>query len=229
MTALSPASRIRLVELPGDEVDAWLDPAVHTYITAMDYPRGTENHRAPLWRDHIRRPGWHAIGALAEVSGIGALRPSIGRLRVDALTGAEREMLVGVAYGYRGARDQWWNQQLRHGLRRSGRTPAEIDAVTGDYFELTEIHVHPMAQGRGLGERLLCALLADRPESTVLLSTPEVPREENRAWSLYRRLGFEDVLRGFTFVGDPRPFAFLGRRLPLSAPAHSDADRVFGD
>ena len=28
-------------------------------------------------------------------------------------------------------------------------------------------------------------------------------------------MGFQDVLRNFTFTGDPRPFAFLGRPLPL--------------
>ena len=51
-----------------------------------------------------------------------------------------------------------------------------------------------------------------------MLSTPEVAQEDNRAWRLYRRLGFEDVLRHFTFAGDRRPFAVLGRRLPLDGP-----------
>ena len=49
----------------------------------------------------------------------------------------------------------------------------------------------------------------------MLLSTPEVAGEDNRAWRLYRRLGFEDVLRDFTFAGDRRPFAVLGRVLPF--------------
>ncbi|WP_235831285.1 GNAT family N-acetyltransferase [Gordonia zhaorongruii] len=217
MTART-SSQIRLVELRAEEAHVWLDPAVHTYVTAMNYPRGTESQRIPLWRDHIARPGWFAVGALAPVSGVESLRPSISRLRVDGLRGAGQEVLVGVAYGYRGARDQWWNQQLRSGMRRAGRTAEDISAITADYFELTELHVHPTAQGCGVGERLLAALLAGRPEFAVLLSTPEVPHEENRAWSLYRRLGFQDVLRHFTFIGDPRPFAFLGRRLPLPRP-----------
>ena len=211
MTSPTP---FRLVDLPAAAADVWLDPAVHTYVTAMHYPRGTEQTRAPLWRDHFDRPGWRAVGAVTRASTFDVLRPSVARLRVDDLTG-ERDILVGVAYGYRGAPDQWWNQQLRAGLQRAGATVDQIAALTADYFELTEIHVHPMAQGRGLGERLLTALLADRPESTVLLSTPEVPGEENRAWSLYRRLGFADVVRGHVFTGDPRPFAFLGRSLPL--------------
>ncbi|MER2206304.1 MAG: GNAT family N-acetyltransferase, partial [Rhodococcus sp. (in: high G+C Gram-positive bacteria)] len=53
------------------------------------------------------------------------------------------------------------------------------------------------------------------PERSVLLSTPEVYDEDNRAWRLYRRLGFRDVLRRFRFAGDNRPFAVLGRGLPL--------------
>ncbi len=80
---------------------------------------------------------------------------------------------------------------------------------------MTELHVHPSAQGHRLGERLLRRLLADRPERGVLLSTPEVSEEDNRAWRLYRRTGFRDVVRHFTFAGDRRPFAVLGRGLPL--------------
>jgi ribosomal protein S18 acetylase RimI-like enzyme len=49
----------------------------------------------------------------------------------------------------------------------------------------------------------------------VLLSTPEINGESNRAWRLYRRLGFTDIIRGYRFAGDPRAFAILGRALPL--------------
>ena len=83
------------------------------------------------------------------------------------------------------------------------------------YFELTELHIDPPAQGRGLGEALARRLLAGRAEAHVLLSTPEINGEANRAWRLYRRLGFTDVIRGYHFAGDPRPFAILGRSLPL--------------
>jgi ribosomal protein S18 acetylase RimI-like enzyme len=83
------------------------------------------------------------------------------------------------------------------------------------YFELTELHISPRAQGRGLGEALTRRLLTGREESHVLLSTPEINGESNRAWRLYRRLGFTDVIRGYHFAGDPRAFAILGRSLPL--------------
>ncbi|MBT0565273.1 GNAT family N-acetyltransferase [Williamsia sp. CHRR-6] len=163
----------------------------------MNYPRGTQLHRAPLWQDHMTRPGWVAIGAVHQAS---AERP---------------ETLVGIAYGYRGAPDQWWNQQLCAGLRLGGYRREQIDEITRNYFELTELHVHPSMQGTGTGQRLLQRLLRDRSENSVLLSTPEVPDDDNRAWRLYRRLGFTDLLRQFTFTGDPRPFAVLGRRLPV--------------
>lgn len=150
-----------------------------------------------MWAEHILRPGWRAVGA------------------VDAETG----VLVAVAYGYRGAPHQWWHQQVRDGMRRAGWAVADIDAVLDDYVELTELHVAPDSQGHRLGEHLLIALLAGRTESHVLLSTPEVHGEENRAWRLYRRMGFHDVVRRFHFTGDTRPFAVLGRSLPLGTPA----------
>ncbi|WP_026919530.1 GNAT family N-acetyltransferase [Gordonia shandongensis] len=221
MSSSFDSTPIRISSLPAELAHLWLDPAVHTYVTAMHYPRGSESDRVPLWRDHIGRPGWSAFGAFATVGAVEALRPTFSRLRVRApLAVSDREVLVGVAYGYRGAADQWWNRQLYTGLLRDGNPPAEARDFLRDYFELTELHVHPAAQGRGAGMRLLTALLRDRTEAKVLLSTPEVPDEANRAWELYRRLGFVDVLRGFTFAGDPRPFAFLGRPLPLPGSQH---------
>ena len=101
------------------------------------------------------------------------------------------------------------------GLRRNGRPPEEITRLMSSYFELTELHIRPRVQGHGLGEALARRLLARRTEANVLLSTPENVGEPNRAWRLYRRLGFADIIRSYHFAGDPRPFAILGRTLPL--------------
>jgi len=229
---------VRVVRLYGGDSHRWLDPALNVYVTAMGYPRGIEAQRRALWRDHIARPGWSAFGAVASLdtdrTGGTRLRRSttahsLHQRRLDpvAARGETRaEVLVGIAYGYRGAPDQWWNQQLRTGLRQAGCPADEAARVLADYFELTELHVHPDAQGGGVGQALLSALLADRTEARVLLSTPEVVGEANRAWSLYRRFGFSDVLRNFTFVGDPRPFAFLGRELPLPVAGRQTQDPV---
>jgi ribosomal protein S18 acetylase RimI-like enzyme len=123
--------------------------------------------------------------------------------------------LLGIAYGYCGAPDQWWQQQVVRGMQRVGLPADAITRLMSDYFELTELHIHPGIQGRGLGEALMRRLLAGRAEASVLLSTPEIIGEGNRAWRLYRRLGFTDVIRGYHFAGDPRAFAILGRALPL--------------
>jgi ribosomal protein S18 acetylase RimI-like enzyme len=114
---------------------------------------------------------------------------------------------VAFGYGYTGSAGQWWHNEVQRGMSRSQKH----EWLT-NYFELTELHVRPDNQGKRLGERILRALLTGRPEGRALLSTPE---GENRAWRLYRRLGFADVLRQYKFTGDPRPFGVLGRRLPL--------------
>lgn len=182
-----------LVQLgPGDLADR-LTEALQVYVSAMGYPQNTARQRRTLWLDHMRRPGWRAVGWL-DAAGT----------------------LLGVAYGYTGGPGQWWYEEVRRGVRggRAG-TPDWLS----DYFELTELHVRPDAQGGGLGEGLLRALLAGVEHGAVLLSTPEYgPHPPGRAWQLYRRVGFQDVLRNHRFTGDSRPFAVLGRPLPLPAP-----------
>ncbi|MFC7447040.1 GNAT family N-acetyltransferase [Rhodococcus daqingensis] len=199
-----------LVELSAQELRRRLTEALAIYVEAMDYPKGTEFHRAPMWTEHTHRPGWRAVAAVLPAGD-------------DPATATETETMVGIAYGYRGAPHQWWHQQVREGMYRSGADERRIHEVLGDYFELTELHVSREAQGHRTGEALLRKLLEGRTESHVLLSTPEVEDEDNRAWRLYRRLGFTDVVRHFTFTGDNRPFAVLGRLLPLPSDGAENA------
>ena len=195
MTA-APA-RPRLVGLGRSEFADRLAEAIDVYVTAMNYPRSTARQRRSLWLEHSYRPGWRAVGWLDE-----------------------HDRLTGIGYGYWGGPGQWWFEEVRRGLRsRRGDPGAAGTEWLTDYFELTELHVHPGAQGSGIGERLLRALARDTGRSRMLLSTPEYgPRPPGRAWRLYRRAGFEDVLREHLFTGDPRPFAVLGRELPLLPP-----------
>jgi ribosomal protein S18 acetylase RimI-like enzyme len=197
-----------LIDLSPDDMRQRLGDALTVYVDAMRYPRGTEEQRAAMWLEHTRRHGWQAVAAIDLP---GEPSPGTSPSAEDIRTAP----LLGVAYGYCGAPDQWWQQQVVQGLRRAGHSQADIAGLVGDYFELTELHIHPPAQGRGLGEALIRRLLADRTEAHVLLSTPEINGEANRAWRLYRRLGFCDVIRGYHFAGDPRAFAILGRTLPL--------------
>lgn len=188
-----------LVDLSARELREQMGAALAVYVRAMGYPDSTAVHRAPLWAEHALRPGWQAVAALAHQPRPDDPAPTI----------------VGIAYGYRTARGQWWSEEVRTGLVQLGRTATQVDALLEGAFELTELHVHPDLQGQRLGERLLTALLAGRGEPRALLSTPETPGGDNRAWRLYRRVGFTDVLRDFRFTGDHRPFAVLGRTLPL--------------
>ncbi len=201
---------IFLIDLPPRDMQRRLAEALGVYVDAMRYPRGTENQRAAMWLEHLGRQGWQGVAAV-EVDAPEAAMADGGP---PAATLADAP-LVGVAYGYPGAPGQWWQQQVVLGLQRVGSPPQQISQLMSSYFELTELHIHPRAQGRGLGEALARRLLAGRGEKNVLLSTPETTGEPNRAWRLYRRLGFTDIIRGYHFAGDPRAFAILGRALPL--------------
>jgi len=199
-----------LIDVSPSDMQRRLGDALAVYVDAMRYPRGTEDQRASMWLEHTRRYGWKAVAAV-EAPDRSRLGDSPDR-SAEALAAAP---LLGIAYGYCGAPDQWWQQQVVQGLHRVGADRMRIAELMTSYFELTELHIAPRAQGRGLGEALARRLLADRAEAHVLLSTPEINGEANRAWRLYRRLGFTDIIRGYHFAGDPRAFALLGRALPL--------------
>lgn len=178
-----------MIELSADQLRERLPEALQIYVDAMGYPPSTTQQRAPMWAAHTLRPGWRCVAGLG--------------------TGNE---LLGIGYGYLGVPGQWWHEQVRRGML-STHSHAGIEAWTSDYFELTELHVRPDVQAAGLGEAILRRLLDGASGSRVLLSTPEGP---TRAWKLYRRVGFVDILRNYRFTGDPRPFAVLGRPLPLT-------------
>jgi ribosomal protein S18 acetylase RimI-like enzyme len=196
-----------LIDLSPSDMQRRLGDALAVYVDAMRYPRGTEDQRASMWLEHTRRHGWKAVAAV-EV-------PDQHDITDRSAAHLAAAPLLGVAYGYCGAPDQWWQQQVVQGLHQVGADRMRIAELMTSYFELTELHIAPGAQGRGLGEALARRLLADRGEAQVLLSTPEINGEANRAWRLYRRLGFTDIIRGYHFAGDPRAFAILGRALPL--------------
>jgi ribosomal protein S18 acetylase RimI-like enzyme len=199
-----------LIDLSPSDMQRRLGDALAVYVDAMRYPRGTEDQRASMWLEHTHRHGWKAVAAVEAPD-----EHDVGNTSAGSAAKLAAASLLGVAYGYCGAPDQWWQQQVVQGLYRVGADRMRIAELMTSYFELTELHIAPRAQGRGLGEALARRLLADRGEAHVLLSTPEINGEANRAWRLYRRLGFTDIIRGYHFAGDPRAFAILGRALPL--------------
>src|SRR5271166_2401358 len=104
-----------------------LSDALGVYVEAMRYPRGTENQRAAMWLEHIRRRGWQAAAVVEAKVAAGRKAPSAAELS-DA-------PLLGIAYGYPGAPGQWWQQQVVLGLQRVGLPPDDIARLMTSYFE----------------------------------------------------------------------------------------------
>ncbi|KAB1133135.1 GNAT family N-acetyltransferase [Micromonospora sp. AMSO12t] len=188
---------MRLVRWTPDDLVRRLDDVVAVYGEAMGYrPELLESRRGYI-ATHVRRPGFRAVASLT----------SEGHL-------------AGFGYGYLGGSGQWWHDQVWRALD----APTRQRWLT-HCFEVVELHVRPPAQGHGLGARQLRALLSLAEGTTTLLSTPEADEQRSRAWRLYRRFGFTDVLRDFHFPGDERPFGVLGRDLPLEPPTPTPPGR----
>lgn len=184
---------MRLVPWQPDDMLRRLDDVVSVYGEAMGYRAELLQTRRGYIGAHVRRAGFRAVATLTTEG-----------------------QLAGFGYGYASGPGQWWHDQVRSALDDTARR-----RWLAECFEVVELHVRPSAQGHGIGARQLRALLSMADGSTVLLSTPEADEQRSRAWRLYRRFGFEDLLREFYFPGDERAFAILGRGLPLTerAPA----------
>ncbi len=191
---------MRLVAWSPDDLLRRLDDVVAVYGEAMGYRQELLQTRRGYIGAHVRRTGFRAVATLT----------TDGRL-------------AGFGYGYTSGPGQWWHDQVRSALGEPAR-----ENWLADCFEVVELHVRPAAQGHGVGARQLRALLAMADGATVLLSTPEADEQKSRAWRLYRRFGFVDVLRDFLFPGDERAFAILGRGLPLADRPAEDAPGIVG-
>jgi GNAT superfamily N-acetyltransferase len=125
-----------------------------------------------------------------------------GFLAAVAMAG---DSLTGFGYGYHGRSGEWWHDVVAAALgREAART------WLSDAFELAELHVDPDHQGTGIGRQLLGAVLGSASGETVVLSTHD---RESVARSLYRSVGFVDLLRDFCFPGSGEVYAVLGLQL----------------
>ena len=175
---------VSLVDLDRAEFAARADEVLDVYAEAMEVPRQAATGRRAILATHLEREGLAAVGAVADDG-----------------------TLVGIAYGYRGARGQWWHDQVR----------AALDEDTAERwldgsFEVCEFHVRPGSQGTGLGRALLARLLERTDARTAVLTTPDL---DTRARRFYATAGWVDLVRDLRFPGDPRTFAVLG--LPLAS------------
>lgn len=118
-----------------------------------------------------------------------------------------RGRLVGFTYGMPNDRSHWWSTVIEPYLVRSGHGD-----WLDDVFGVTELHVLPTHQARGLGRALILRLTEGVPEPRSILSAIDEP---SRARRLYRSLGYRDLARQVHFPGAPSPYAVMGARLPL--------------
>jgi ribosomal protein S18 acetylase RimI-like enzyme len=135
----------------------------------------------------------------------GILLSHLDRRDLRAVAASDGDELVGIAYGYVGEPGQWWHDQVAASMTAQDRRTWLADA-----FEVCELHVRPEHQARGLGRALLDTLLTGTGTATAVLSTPD---KHTRARDFYRAGGWQDLVRGLRFPGDPRTFAVLGKRL----------------
>jgi ribosomal protein S18 acetylase RimI-like enzyme len=123
--------------------------------------------------------------------------------------------VLGFAYGFHGQAGQWWYDAVWHAVSRSlGAGQAAV--WLADSFEIAEVHVYKQCQRGGIGTAMLLSLTADRPERTAVLSTPD---RDSTARRLYRRLGFTELITGYSFPGGSPPYIVMGAELPLRAEA----------
>lgn len=185
-----------VIRLSPDLMRERIDDAMDVYLAAMHYRPECRSLRRDPWEEATYYPTWNSYGAFTTPL---------------ASLSTNHDPLIGITFGYRGNPHSWWSSRIAAGMRSAGYQATTITSIMDNYFELSELHVLPSYQGHGLGTRLLDSILQDCQEHHVLLSTPEVPGENNAAWRLYRHMGFNDLLRNFTFPGDSRPFGILIR------------------
>ncbi|MBB1253859.1 GNAT family N-acetyltransferase [Streptomyces alkaliterrae] len=128
-----------------------------------------------------------------------------GARALGATTPAGR--LVGFVYGLPNDRRQWWSTVVEPYLYREGNS-SWLDGS----FTITELHVHPDYQRRGVGRRLITEITDAASEDRSILSAIDT---ESPARTLYRHLGYRDLARGVVFPSAPSPYVVMGAELPL--------------
>ncbi|MCP9944409.1 GNAT family N-acetyltransferase [Streptomyces somaliensis] len=115
--------------------------------------------------------------------------------------------LVGFVYGMPNDRAHWWSTVVQPYLVREGN-----EEWLDDSFVVTELHVHPAHQARGIGTELITTITGTAREPRSILSAIDV---ESPARRLYRSLGYTDLARRVHFPSATRPYVVMGAPLPL--------------
>jgi len=199
------------LELGKARFRAELDALIAVYQAAMKPPALQLAGRRSIMERHARNPSFRAVAWIV----------AAGPAELPALASGQQGTIIGFAYGFHGADGQWWHDLVRDALTAAAGS-GYGHAWLADVFEVAEVHVHPDYQGRGIGRELILALTYPRLERTAVLSTQDA---DSTARRLYRRLGFADLLTGFSFPGTDPPYAVMGAVLPLRERPPSPAGR----
>jgi GNAT superfamily N-acetyltransferase len=181
-----------LFDLGPSEFLGQIEVLLAIYADAMGADASVLPGRRELMRRHAGYPEFKALQARATGNG-------------------RDDTVLGFSYGFHGEPGQWWYDAVSAALARA-IGPALSAEWLADCVEVAEVHVRKDQQHRGIGTRMLTALTDGRPERTALLSTPD---RETTARRLYRRMGFHDLLAGYSFPGGSPPYAVMGAVLPL--------------
>jgi ribosomal protein S18 acetylase RimI-like enzyme len=225
-----------LSELTARQFLGQLETSLAIYADAMEAEPATLPGRRELMRRHAGYPSFRALqarilpqGHIEDQSGHqndrpadppaqarsgirDLVRPRSSKSHPDPGPSPDGQV-VGFAYGFHGQAGQWWYDAVWHAIARSlgaGRAAVWL----ADSFEIAEVHVYKQYQRGGVGTAMLLNLTADRPERTAVLSTPD---RDSTARRLYRRLGFAELLTGYSFPGGSPPYIVMGAELPLRA------------
>ncbi|MBQ0853062.1 GNAT family N-acetyltransferase [Streptomyces sp. NPDC057621] len=115
--------------------------------------------------------------------------------------------LAGFVYGMPNDRAHWWSTVVEPYLRGRGH-----DGWLDDSFVITELHVHPDFQNRGVGRALITTITDSAVQPRSILSAID---KESPARGLYRSLGYEDLVVRVLFPSAPKPYVVMGAPLPL--------------
>ncbi|TQK51511.1 acetyltransferase (GNAT) family protein [Streptomyces sp. SLBN-118] len=166
------------------DLSARIDEALAVQALAFGLSDDEVEVRRHIVHRHLLCSGARALGALTET----------GRL-------------VGFVYGMPNSRTHWWSTVVEPYLRRNG-----TDNWLDDSFVITELHVHPGFQGRGIGRSLITTITDSVEQPRSILSAIDT---ESPARGLYRALGYQDLARQVMFPSAPSPYAVMGAVLPL--------------
>lgn len=166
------------------DLAARVDEALAVQAVAFGLSADEVGVRRQIVLRHLESPGASALGATT----------SAGRL-------------VGFVYGMPGDRGQWWSTVVEPYLRATGQAD-----WLDDSYVITELHVHPDFQHRGIGRTLITTLTDASTQPRSLLSAIDT---DSPARSLYASLGYRDLARPVLFPSAPQPYAVMGAALPL--------------